>query len=108
MGRDKTRMLCASMAVLQTCDLALRTWVVGHRVPMLNLLFLVVSGIGYWGALWVAAAVGLAVRRRLRWADVGRLVLSVFLSLMLTDHVLKPMVGRPRPFVAAPAAAVIG
>jgi undecaprenyl-diphosphatase len=96
------------VAVLQTCDLAVRAWVVGHRLAVLNLPFLIVSGIGYWGVLWIASAVRLAIRRRLRWTDVGRLLLSVFLSMILTDHMLKPMIGRPRPFVDAPAPAVIG
>src|SRR5689334_10928451 len=89
-------------------DLALRTWVVGHRVAVLDLPLLVLSVVGDWGLLWIAIAALMAARRRLRWRDVGRLVLAVVIAVTLTDHVLKPLFNRPRPFVVDPSAPVIG
>jgi undecaprenyl-diphosphatase len=96
------------MAGLLRLDGALRTWVVLHRAVFLNRPFLVFSDIAWLGMLWLLIAVALAWRRTIRWSDVARLVLALVMGALLTDHLLKPLIGRKRPFVTSAVAAVIG
>jgi len=89
-------------------DLAVRSWVVLHRVPVLNVPLLVLSAAGLDGLLWLVVSAALAFARRIRWRDVGRLALALVIGLVLSDYVLKPAIARPRPFAVSSAAVVIG
>ena len=96
------------IAWLLRADIGVRSWVVLHRVHALDWPFLALSAIADNGALWLVAAAVLALAKRVRWRDVGHLALALVISLTLSDYVLKPLIGRPRPFVASPTVSVIG
>jgi undecaprenyl-diphosphatase len=89
-------------------DGALRLWVVTHRVGALNPVMWAVSVIGRNGIVWMAAGTVLAIARRISRSSLLHMVLAIVLSLLVTDHVLKPLIGRERPFAATPTIHVIG
>ena len=88
--------------------MAVRAWVVLHRVDALTGPLYALTVVGRFGAIWIASALVLAARRRISWNTAGRIVLAIAIPLAISDYVLKPIVARPRPFTAAPAPAVIG
>lgn len=96
------------IVLLEQLDLAIRSWVVLHRVAALDAPMLALSAAGRLGLIWLVSAVALAAAKRIAWRDVGRLALALIIGTLLTDYTLKPIVNRPRPFVVSPAVAVIG
>jgi undecaprenyl-diphosphatase len=91
-------------------DRAAQAWIVAlPRSAALDAVLLAVSGFGWRGAGFIAIALVAA----LRWRGVAvmgawRVVLAVTLAVVVTDSVLKPAVGRARPFEQPGAARVIG
>ncbi len=60
-------------------------------------LMVALSAIGSGAMVWLALG-GVAVwRRRARAAGVWQMVLALILVLVLGEHVIKPLVHRPRP-----------
>jgi undecaprenyl-diphosphatase len=88
-------------------DAALRAWVVGHRVGPLDGAMWLLSALGRGGLLFVAIAAVVALSRR-DWRGFLLTGVAILLTALLVDHAIKPVVGRERPFVAAPDVAVIG
>jgi undecaprenyl-diphosphatase len=74
----------------------------------LNGLFLALSFAGTGGRLWIALGAALTAARRMRVRDFVILVAAVALVHLVVDIVLKPAIGRPRPFMAAPDLPVYG
>ena len=77
-------------------------WVVEHRVPPLDWLFVALSVAGYAGLLWIGLAAVLAL-----WAQrpVLPTMVLVAATVWATDLVtlgVKSLVGRERPFEAPP------
>ena len=93
---------------LLLADAAARAWLTTHHTPWLDAVMYAASVIGRAGAVWLA--VGLVVMRlRPRLAgQFWQLVLAIFLTLGLVDLVLKPTVGRSRPFDAIEEVRVVG
>jgi undecaprenyl-diphosphatase len=89
-------------------DKALRLWVVTHRLGVLDPVMWAVSVVGRSGIVWLATGTGLAIARRIRPSGLLQLVLAILVALLVADYVLKPLIGRERPFSAAPAVRVIG
>ena len=89
-------------------DNALRLWVVTHRLDALDPVMWAVSVIGGSGIVWIATGTALAIARRIRPSGLMQLVLAILVALLVADYVLKPLIGRERPFSAAPAVRVIG
>jgi undecaprenyl-diphosphatase len=89
-------------------DHFLRAWVVTHRLHGLDGVMWTLSAVGRGGLVWLLIGVGLTVRGRLTWRDLGRLVLSVLIAALVTNQVLKPVIQRERPFVGTPTVSVIG
>ena len=83
-------------------------WVVAHRSALLNTPMWMMSGLGRSGLVWIALAVVLTLRRRFRSLDWIQLALVLLTTAVLVDQVVKPAVGRARPFVSMPAVQVIG
>ncbi len=96
------------MPSLLQFDMALRSWIVLHRVSILDTPMLIVSTVTRVGALWLVAAAALAIAKRISWGNFGRLVLTLALGGILTEYVVKPAVHRARPYVTSPTVAVIG
>jgi undecaprenyl-diphosphatase len=84
-----------------------RAWVVSHRIGALDSFMWILSAIGRGGLVWLAAAAAVAVSQR-RPRRLLTAALAIVLATVVADHLLKPMVGRERPFLQAPAARVIG
>jgi undecaprenyl-diphosphatase len=95
-------------AQLLRLDHALRAWAVTHRIGWLDRLVFLLSTAGVGGGLWIVIGLVLAIFRRFLWRDVGRLVLVLIVTNVLTDYVLKPMIHRVRPFRWTPDVLVIG
>jgi undecaprenyl-diphosphatase len=104
----KTVTLTRLFTALLHLDRVARSWVVLHRVPALNQPMWWLSAIGRFGAIWLAAALLLAIARRARWRDVACLVMALAIGGVVSDYVLKPIVHRARPFVASTRPAIIG
>src|SRR5688572_29956940 len=84
----------------QAFDLALLHAITPWRTPLLDQWMSLISASGSAGAIWLLiAGIGLALRRHR--AAAWRLVLTVALSYLMVDGVLKPLVGRPRPSIEA-------
>lgn len=95
------------MASLVDLDHVARAFVVAHRWAPLDGVMLALGVIGYAGAVFAAAALCLSIARR-RAHDIVQVGLALLLAWIVSDRVIKPAVGRPRPFVATPAVRVIG
>ena len=89
-------------------DHGLRLWIVSHRLAMLDGAMWFVSVIGRGGIVWFVAGTALTVAHRMRISALVQLALSLLLASAITNQVLKPLVGRERPFVATPQVQVIG
>jgi undecaprenyl-diphosphatase len=91
-----------------TADAALRAWLVTHHTPWLDQVMWLLSAAGVAGSIWIAvAAVMAAWVPRLR-APAWQVVLAVILSQAIVDWAVKPIIARPRPFVADTRARVVG
>ena len=93
---------------LLAADAALRAWIVTHHTPWLDQAMWTLSALGSGGTIWLAiAAVMASWVARLRPA-AWQVVIAVVLSQMVVDWGVKPIVARPRPFVADTRARVVG
>jgi undecaprenyl-diphosphatase len=72
-------------------------WVLGHRVAALDQIFWLLSVVGRGGLVWLAIAGAVAWRRR-RAQAFTLVLLAVLMASALADAVIKPAVGRKRPF----------
>jgi undecaprenyl-diphosphatase len=96
------------MSLLLRQDAALRDALTSYHTPWLDWVMWTFSAIGGAGAVWlVIAAIVAAWIPRLRPA-AWQVVLALALSQVVVDGVIKPLVGRPRPFVAVPTSTVVG
>jgi undecaprenyl-diphosphatase len=89
-------------------DRWLRLLVVTHRLAVLDPLMWFVSVIGRGGVVWLIAGAALVLTRRMRIPAFVQLALSVLLASTMANQVVKPLVGRERPFVSTPQIRVIG
>jgi undecaprenyl-diphosphatase len=67
------------------------------RTPWLDDVMVFVSTIGAGGFVWIAMAAIAAVfpaRRAAAW----RMIMAALITWLLADVIIKPLVGRPRPF----------
>jgi len=89
-------------------DIALDAWVISHRVPALDGVMWTLSAIGRGGAVFLAIGLGLFAAKRIGGRDLLRLDLAILLATATAGYVIKPIVGRERPFERQPAIHVIG
>jgi undecaprenyl-diphosphatase len=86
--------------VVSALDASSFRWVLAHRSPLLNP---VLSAVSYFGAFaWIGLALVLGLLRPQRWPGVYQVVLAIGLASLLTDVVVKPLVGRHRPYIDHP------
>ena len=76
-------------------DRHIERWIVDHRVSSLNWLFVLLSHVGSYGAVWLAVAVVLAMLRRQPALFVRVLVADA--AAELTSAALKWAIPRHRP-----------
>lgn len=89
-------------------DHSLSLWVVSHRVDLLNPVMWALSASGRGGIVWLIAGAILTVARRMRPSSLIPLAAAILLASVVTDDVLKPRIGRERPFVKTREIRVIG
>jgi undecaprenyl-diphosphatase len=80
-------------------DTALRAWVLAYRTPWLDGPMLLASAAGVGGTIWLVIGTVSAIFRPRLAAHAWQLVLTILLCQFVVDGVLKPIVGRDRPFV---------
>jgi undecaprenyl-diphosphatase len=88
-------------------DMTARAWVVGHRIGLLDRPMWLLSVVGRGGMVFLAIAALISAGRR-RWQALATTAAAILITFLIVDHVAKPLVGRERPFAAAPAVPVIG
>ena len=89
--------------MLQSADTSLLELLVPWDAPWLDAVMAGISAAGSGGALWFA--LGLFGLANPKWrAGAWRLLLTIGLTLLVNNLVLKPIVGRTRPAVAVTAA----
>jgi undecaprenyl-diphosphatase len=88
-------------------DRTVLSWVVAHRIHVLDGVMWAVSAVGRFGIVWLAIGLGLTLARRLRPSGYLQLALALVLAEVVVDAV-KPVVNRERPFVALSSVQVIG
>lgn len=93
---------------LSGVDYALLGWVVSHRSPWLDHMMLALTAIGGGGLVWLITGFGLVIAGRLRWRDLAKIVLTVVVTTLMADFLIKPLFHRPRPFLVWTAFPVIG
>lgn len=76
-------------------DRHIERWIVGHRISSLNWLFVLLSHVGTYGAVWLVLAIVLALLRRRPSVFVQ--VLAADAVAELTSTALKWAVPRHRP-----------
>ncbi|MEW6319950.1 MAG: phosphatase PAP2 family protein [Acidobacteriota bacterium] len=83
-------------------DTALFRLINGTHADWLDLTLLTMSAVGTAGSLWLLTALLMALFPRSR-AGAWRVVLAVAVAYLAVDGLIKPLVSRPRPFVAVDA-----
>jgi undecaprenyl-diphosphatase len=89
-------------------DDLIRAWIVGHRTPGLDAPMWALSEIARGGAIFIASGLALWIANRCTPRAFLELVLAIALAAFASDAVLKPLVGRMRPFMHDTARSVIG
>lgn len=87
---------------ITSVDRHVLTWIVDHRVAVLNPLFVAVAYLATGGTIWVAAALLVAWRTRRPFVSVGVLAAVCVWGADGLSHVLKATTNTPRPYVAMP------
>ena len=89
-------------------DASLRALLSSWHTPWLDAVMWTLSALGAVGGIWLLAAAILAAWVPKCRGAAWQVVLALCLSQVAVDNVIKPLVGRPRPFVADPAIHVVG
>jgi undecaprenyl-diphosphatase len=87
-------------------DLSLFTFINGGHTPWADDLMLLASELGRGGFVWIAVALIAAVFPRHRMA-AWRVLLSIGLTFLMVDAVIKPNLDRDRPFETVTTARLI-
>ena len=94
---------------LLALDAALLTWFISHSYPAwFDVLMLALSAAGAGAAVWLGLGIGLAIARRGCVPDVLRMGLALGITALIVGTVLKPAIGRDRPFAATDDVRVVG
>lgn len=67
------------------------------RTPALNALMIFITRMGDAGAVWIALGIGLCIPKKTRMAGAA-VLLAVAMQALIGQAVLKPLIGRLRPF----------
>lgn len=87
---------------MRSAELALLDWIQLHlRCPFLDWLMPFVSNLSNHGEIWILLAAGLLLLRRQRTYGAS-LACALTLDLIACNMVLKPLIGRLRPFTLRP------
>jgi undecaprenyl-diphosphatase len=96
------------LAWLYAQDVALRAVLTSYHRPWLDVAVFTLSALGTGGSVWLVIAAVMAARRpRLRMA-AWQVVLALLTAEVVVEYAIKPLVGRPRPYVTDPTSLVVG
>ncbi len=87
-------------------DTAIFSAVNGAHTPWLDAVMAGASWLGYFPGIWFLGAAAALLWAPLR-AAAFRMMLAVALTYALGSGVIKPLVARPRPYVALPSARTV-
>jgi undecaprenyl-diphosphatase len=96
------------MIELLHVDLALRGWIVHHRLHLLSGALWGLSAIGRGGIVWMLIAALLTAAKRLRPEGIVVLALGLVVTSAMNDGLIQPLVARDRPFHLVTDVPVIG
>jgi undecaprenyl-diphosphatase len=88
-------------------DTAVRERMMAVHQPVVDAVMIGLTTIGRGGAIWIVIALTLLFRDRTRLRAVVVVLGALLLAFMATDLVVKPIVGRARPFQTSVATRVI-
>lgn len=92
---------------MQAAELAVLDWIQLHlRCAFLDAVLPAVSRLSDHGEIWIVLAAVLLLFRRTRPAGLA-LSCALVLDLVACNMVLKPLIGRVRPFAVNPAAELL-
>ena len=84
--------------MMQTAELAVLDWIQAHlRCGFLDAVLPVVSWTCNHGEIWILLAAVLLLWKKHRWTGVS-VSFALILDLVCCNMILKPLVGRIRPF----------
>lgn len=89
-------------------DTTILTWFAAHRSAPLDALAVILTAVGRGGLIFAAVAVIRGFSNRRLAMAAWQTVLAVVLANVVADGILKPLVQRPRPFVASATLQVVG
>lgn len=92
---------------MREAELVVLDWIQGHmRCGVLDVLMPFVSRLSDHGEIWILAAAVLLLSRR--WRNQGKtLACGLVLDLAACNLILKPLIGRGRPFFLRPELALL-
>lgn len=92
---------------MQACELAILDWIQENlRCEFLDALMPAVSRLSDHGEIWILLALVLLVSKRYRHVGVS-VALALILDLICCNLILKPLIGRVRPFAVNPGAELL-
>lgn len=89
-------------------DTHLLIWITSHRIATLNTPVSLISVSGRGGMVWFGIGAALVVGKRISVQRFLQLTLALLMASMLSDQVIKPLVGRQRPFTQVAHLEVLG
>ena len=92
----------AMLSPILQADAVVRGWLTVWHPWWLDVLMATLSVLATGGVLWLVIGGVQAIRRRLSLPRYWQLFLAVLAAWLVSDALVKPLVHRPRPFVAHP------
>lgn len=92
---------------MQDCELAVLDWIQENlRCEFLDTLMPAISRLSDHGEIWILLALVLLASKRYRSVGLS-VAMALILDLICCNLILKPMIGRLRPFAVNPAAELL-
>lgn len=86
------------MQTIYEIDFAINDWIASHcSGRVLDILFKGITFLGDGGWFWIALTILLLCFKKTRHCGIA-MAISLLLSTLVTNVILKPLVGRPRPW----------
>lgn len=82
-------------------ELHILDWIQNLRTPLLDQFFSVYTTIGNFGEIWIVLILILFINKKTRKLAIFS-ALALVISALSIEAIIKPIVGRPRPFIANP------
>jgi undecaprenyl-diphosphatase len=93
---------------LLTLDTNLVVGIASGQNPWLDPVMLALTSVGRRGLLWLVLGVLVAWRWPARLGGLWQLALAICLTWVVVDLIVKPAVGRQRPYTTAALVSVVG